>query len=303
LAICLEFVDGGTLSGALKAGRDAGSASTELTEWAPHKLRIACGVADALAYLHGLAPRVIHRDIKSENILLTARGLVPKLADFGESREMEGQQMATMTQVGTPYYLAPEIARGDRYDQQCDVYSLGVVMLEMGDRQGLRSAFNEMAGMQLVGAIVDGWRPELPSTAVGEEASSLIRECMRSQPRERPSAVEVLRRLKALADRGGDGGGGGGGGGTAWSGSAHAVTVNVPDNDARFTTVARKQSDWTCEKCKEFKGTYDEVSAHEESCGGGHMSTYRIGGACAPGFRGKVSSAADLAWMHAHDDD
>ena len=113
---------------------------------------------------------------------------------------MDDLRMATMTQVGTPYYLAPEIARGDRYDQQCDVNSLEVVLLEMGDRRGLRSAFAEMGGMQLVGAIVKGWRPELSSTVM---ASSLIRECMRSEPRELPSAAEVLRRLKSLlGDRG-----------------------------------------------------------------------------------------------------
>ena len=69
---------------------------------------------------------------------------------------------ATMTFVGTPYYLAPEIARGDRYDERCDVYSFGVVLLELacvrpGDSAGLNELLDGRSPMNVAKEIVSGW--------------------------------------------------------------------------------------------------------------------------------------------------
>ena len=63
----------------------------------------------------------------------------------------------------TPYYLAPEIARGDRYDEKCDVYSFGVLLFEMGTRGSLRASYKGLGGMALVGRVVEGWRPAIPA--------------------------------------------------------------------------------------------------------------------------------------------
>uniref|UniRef100_H3G576 Protein kinase domain-containing protein n=1 Tax=Phytophthora ramorum TaxID=164328 RepID=H3G576_PHYRM len=82
----------------------------------------------ALGYLHACTPPVIHRDLKSNNVLLTDK-LEPKVIDFGVSR---GLVDLTMTAgVGTPYWTAPEILEGKRYTEKADIYSFGVVLSEL----------------------------------------------------------------------------------------------------------------------------------------------------------------------------
>ena len=91
--------------------------------------RIALELCDALIRSHHL--NIIHRDIKPENVLLAEDG-TPKLADFGVARLSEGTRMTRSgTQVGTPYYMAPEAWEGKALDAQADIWSLGVVLFEM----------------------------------------------------------------------------------------------------------------------------------------------------------------------------
>ena len=71
---------------------------------------------------------ILHRDIKSENILLT-KELVPKIADLGEARAMADNR--TMTTVGTNGYTAPEVLRGEHYGTAADVFSFAIVMGEL----------------------------------------------------------------------------------------------------------------------------------------------------------------------------
>lgn len=90
---------------------------------------IALELCDALVRSHHL--NIIHRDLKPENILLTEDG-TPKLADFGVARLSEGTRMTRSgTQVGTPYYMAPEAWEGKTLDAQADIWSLGIVLYEM----------------------------------------------------------------------------------------------------------------------------------------------------------------------------
>ncbi|KAJ0394304.1 hypothetical protein ATCC90586_010305 [Pythium insidiosum] len=124
LCIVSEFLAGGDVRGLLQRylsdGRPEG--------FSPKKIKIALHVAHALTYLHSLQPIVLHRDLKSKNILLTEDGDA-KLTDFGVSREFED---VTMTAgVGTSLWMAPEIIQGERYDEKADVYSFGVVLSEL----------------------------------------------------------------------------------------------------------------------------------------------------------------------------
>ncbi len=117
--IVMEFVSGGSLFDLLQQGLLP----------IDRARRIALELCDALIRSHHL--NIIHRDIKPENVLLTEDGR-PKLADFGVARLSEGSRMTrTGTQVGTPYYMAPEAWEGKALDAQADIWSLGVLLFEM----------------------------------------------------------------------------------------------------------------------------------------------------------------------------
>ncbi|GLE07426.1 hypothetical protein PINS_up017635 [Pythium insidiosum] len=92
------------------------------------KLKIATHIAHALTYLHSLEDIVLHRDLKSRNVLLT-EAYDAKLTDFGASRERAD---CTMTAgVGSSLWMAPEVMLGKRYDESADVYSFGVMLSEL----------------------------------------------------------------------------------------------------------------------------------------------------------------------------
>ncbi|XP_047322849.1 receptor protein-tyrosine kinase CEPR1-like [Impatiens glandulifera] len=95
--------------------------------------RIAIGIAQGLAYLHhDLSPPIIHRDIKTTNILLDGN-YHPKVADFGIAKVLQakGKDSTTTVIAGTYGYLAPEYAYSSKATTKCDVYSYGVVLMEL----------------------------------------------------------------------------------------------------------------------------------------------------------------------------
>ena len=102
LLIVMEFVAGGTLQAFIESAKESGEHPGRR-----RTMTILEGCACALDYLHGISPApILHRDIKSENILLT-KELEPRLADLGEARTLAENQ--TMTTVGTNGYTAPEV--------------------------------------------------------------------------------------------------------------------------------------------------------------------------------------------------
>ncbi|KAJ0405122.1 hypothetical protein ATCC90586_009693 [Pythium insidiosum] len=123
LCMITEYMPNGDLQGFLHSNRDALA-----SRWTLQKVDVALGVARALTYLHQQDPVVIHRDIKARNVLL-ADDWSPRLIDFGVSRRRIDHTMTAG--VGTPYWTAPEILEGVRYSEKGDVYSFGVLLVEL----------------------------------------------------------------------------------------------------------------------------------------------------------------------------
>ena len=154
---------------------------------------IGAGIADALAYVHGLG--IIHRDIKPANILLVqirpGEPLRPKLTDFGIARIVDSTRLtATGTMVGTAAYLSPEQALGKPLSSATDIYSLGLVLLEC-----IKGTV-EYPGSAVESAVARLHRaPEIPDDVPAEWAD-LIRSMTAIEPLERPAAADIETALR-----------------------------------------------------------------------------------------------------------
>ena len=159
----------------------------------PRLLQIGMDVAQGCHYLHRQKPMIIHRDLKSQNILLTAGGLA-KIADFGLSRWQ--QDMASMTgQVGTPGWTAPEVYKHNSYNHKVDVYSFAVVLAEC---LSCEKPYAGMDAMQIAFATVyRNKRPTLPPNAP-TALEKLTKLCWDNDPKKRPPFSRIIEQLRAI---------------------------------------------------------------------------------------------------------
>lgn len=173
LCVVMEFMEGGTLDNAIHKNH------IELPLF--QVLQIAMDVAQGCHYLHRQKPMIIHRDLKSQNILLTRDGLA-KIADFGLSRFFK-HDVASMTgQVGTPGWTAPEVFKHNSYNHKVDVYSFGVVLAECLSGE---KPYAGMDGIQIAFATVyRNKRPTLPPTTPAP-LQKLICNCWDADPNKR----------------------------------------------------------------------------------------------------------------------
>lgn len=183
VCIVMELAVNGTL-GAMLSDRSNES------KMGQERVSIALGVARAMAYLHGMG--IIHRDLKPENVLM-AEAMTPKVADFGVSRE--GDDMMTMTAVGTPLFSSPEILTHSRYSASVDIWSFGCVLACLHHWQ-VTPYPNEPAATLLSRVISGELRPSLPSSA---PFHTLLRDCCGGAFDERCSTfVSACERLETM---------------------------------------------------------------------------------------------------------
>ncbi|CAF4884646.1 unnamed protein product, partial [Rotaria magnacalcarata] len=121
LYILMDYCDGGDLHSRIKAQRGILFNEDQILDWF---------VQITLALKHVHDRKVLHRDIKSQNVFLMSDGTA-KLGDFGISKILNTTCELARTQIGTPYYLSPEICQQKPYNNKSDVWSLGCVLYEM----------------------------------------------------------------------------------------------------------------------------------------------------------------------------
>ncbi|RLN58448.1 hypothetical protein BBJ28_00006014 [Nothophytophthora sp. Chile5] len=201
LCVVSEFMDGGDLRALLIRFDEV---DRRPQGFDAEKARIGLDVAHALTYLHCLDPMVLHRDLKSKNILLDRRWRA-KLTDFGVSRERSDRTMTAG--VGTSLWMAPEVMMGERYDEKADLFSFGVVLSEL-DSHKLPYAsakvtetgrvIPDTAILQLVssGRLSVQFSP--PASAALEAMVSLGKACVAFDPEDRPTASQALYQMQLV---------------------------------------------------------------------------------------------------------
>ncbi|KAL5746145.1 hypothetical protein ACOSP7_027291 [Xanthoceras sorbifolium] len=171
------------------------------------RLKVAVGAAQGLAYLHhDCNPRIIHRDVKSSNILLD-QNFEAHISDFGTAKSIPTALPHASTYVlGTIGYIDPEYARTSRLNEKSDVYSFGIVLLEL--LTGKKAVDNESNLHQLImskaddNTVMEAVDPEVSVTCVDlnkvRKTFQLALLCTKRHPLDRPTMQEVSRVLLSL---------------------------------------------------------------------------------------------------------
>jgi serine/threonine protein kinase len=148
---------------------------------------VAFQTLKALIYLH--SRDIIHRDVKAANILLN-EGAQVKIADFGVSNRLQNLNRAET--AGTPLWMSPEVIQKKAYDSKCDIWSLGITVLEMGDGAPPNAELPIFRTLRMV------TNPAVPSPTFQEpekwsaEINDFVFKCLEKDPSKRPSAAELL---------------------------------------------------------------------------------------------------------------
>lgn len=185
--IAMEWLEGEDVAQRLKRG---GLSERE-------SLRIIADIADALHAAHGSG--VVHRDVKPSNIFLTQEG-VAKLVDFGVASAEDVRITKTGAIIGTPAYMAPEQARGERYvDARADTYALGATLFEM---LAGRPPHVGPTPIAILARLVTTPAPKLSELRSGvyEPLDVLLTQMLSVDPEDRPTSMaEVRDRLREMA--------------------------------------------------------------------------------------------------------
>ncbi|KAH9374611.1 hypothetical protein HPB48_016654 [Haemaphysalis longicornis] len=183
LWICMEYCGGGSL-------QDIYHITGPLSE---QQIAYMCReTLKGLAYLHFVGK--MHRDVKGANILLTDDGDV-KLADFGVSAQITATISKRKSFIGTPYWMAPEVAAVERkggYNQQCDIWAVGVTAIELAELQPPMFDLHPMRALFLMSK--SGFKPpQLRDKAKwSQNFHHFVKVALTKNPKKRPTAERLL---------------------------------------------------------------------------------------------------------------
>ncbi|KAA8527364.1 hypothetical protein F0562_034921 [Nyssa sinensis] len=165
LCIATEFLPRGSLFRLLQR-------NTSRLDWR-RRVHMALDIARGMNYLHHFNPPIIHRDLKSSNLLVDKNWTV-KVGDFGLSRLKHETYLTTKTGKGTPQWMAPEVLRNESPDEKSDVYSYGVILWELATE---KIPWDNLNSMQVIGAVgFMNQQLEIPND-VDPQWASIIESC------------------------------------------------------------------------------------------------------------------------------
>ncbi len=185
--IVIEYADRGDLSKFIKNRAADRSRDPSIGKFDETFVgRVFVQLCMAVHHLH--RRRMLHRDLKTANVLMLSNGIV-KLSDFGFSRQFDGSvsQAVADTFLGTPYYLAPELWKRQKYGKKADVWSLGIILYEI---MSLKRPFVASSMRGLMQVILAG--DYEPPIDYSPELISLLDQLLQVNPDRRPSTAEIL---------------------------------------------------------------------------------------------------------------
>ncbi|CAF1171676.1 unnamed protein product [Adineta ricciae] len=181
LWIVMEYMNGGQLTQIVE--------QTVLDEGQMAAVTKEC--LEALQFLH--SKNIIHRDVKSDNVLVGFDGSV-KLTDFGFCAQLANTESVRTTMVGTPYWMSPEVIKKLKYDRKVDIWSLGILMIEMID--GSPPYINEQPFRAMCKIAMQEEPPAISvesQNRISHDAKDFLRRCLIIDPQQRADTNELIR--------------------------------------------------------------------------------------------------------------
>jgi len=159
--------------------------------WSLRK-KISLDIAKGVLYLHSFEIPVLHRDLKSLNILLDDN-FNGKLADFGWTR-MKANVMTC--KIGTYQWMAPEVIEGQRYTEKADVFSFGIILWELATR---KPPYYGIDGTEVsIRVIKENMRPKILEKECPAGFLILMKDCWQREQDKRPSFLQIIERLEVM---------------------------------------------------------------------------------------------------------